>query len=180
MRTSRWLIGGLVLSIVANLLLIGFVVGRLSGFGPPPPFSPDPTTGFFRMLGFLSDDRRAAIMPDVRKEMGDLMPMLRKVRSDQRSVYDALTADPFDPAALDTALAELRTNLTTAEVASHHSFVELAKQLTPTERQELAHAMHRPRMRMGGPGADSEGRQHPPLGMHPGGGGDQPPQEDRQ
>jgi len=177
MRTNRWLIGGLVLSIVVNLLLVGFVVGRLSGFGPPPAFGPDPTVGFFRMLGFLNDDRRAAIVPALRKEMGELMPTLRKVRGDQRAVFEALTADPFDPAALDAALAGLRANLTAAEVASHRSFVELAKQLSPTERKELARAMHRPHMR--GMGGDSEGRQHPPFGVRAGGGGDEPPQEDR-
>ena len=179
MQTSRWLIGGLVLSVVVNLLLVGFVLGRMSGFAPPPAFGPDPTVGFFRMLGFLSDERRAVIMPDLRKQMGDVMPTLRKVRGDQRAVFDALTADPFDPAALDAALAGLRANLTAAETASHHSFVELAKQLTPVERKEFARAMHRPRMRGMG-GGDSEGRQHPPLGVGPGGGGDEPPQEDRQ
>jgi uncharacterized membrane protein len=177
MRINRWLIAGLVLSVVVNLLLVGFVVGRLSGFTPPPVFSPDPTAGFHRMLGFLSDDRRAAIMPDIRKEMGELMPLFRKVRGDQRSVFDALTAEPFDPAALDAALTNLRGNLSAAQVASHHSFVELAKQLTPDERKELSRSMHRPHMR--GRGGDSGGREHPPLGMHPGGGGDEPPQEDR-
>jgi uncharacterized membrane protein len=178
MRISRWLIAGLVLSVVVNLLLVGFVAGRLSGFAPPPAFSPDPTAGFYRALGFLSDDRRAAIMPDVRKQMSELMPLLRKVRGDQHDVFDALTADPFDPPALDAALADLRANLSAAQVASHHSFVELAKQLTSGERQELARAMRRPHMH--GRGGDSEGRQHPPPGMHPGGGGDEPPQEDRQ
>jgi uncharacterized membrane protein len=177
MPINRWLGGGLALSVVVNLLLVGFVLGRLSGFGPPPTFGPDPTVGFFRMLGFLSDDRRAAIVPDLRKQMGDLMPTLRKVRGDQRAVFDALTADPFDPTVLDAALAGLRANLTAAEVASHHSFVELAKQLTPAERKEFARAMHRPRMH--GMGGGSEGREHPPLGVRPGGGGDQPPQEDR-
>ena len=178
MQTSRWLIGGLVLSVVVNLLLVGFVLGRLSGFAPPPTIGPDPTVGFFRMLGFLSDDRRDAIVPDLRKQMGDLMPTLRKVRGDQRAVFDALTTDPFDPAALDAALAGLRANLTAAEVASHHSFVELAKRLTPAERKELARAMHRPRLH--GMGGGSEGRDHPPLGVHPGSGRDEPPQEGRQ
>jgi uncharacterized membrane protein len=178
MPISRWLIAGLVVSVVVNLLLVGFVIGRMSGFAPPPAFGPDPTAGFYRALGFLSDDRRAAIMPDVRKQMGELMPLLHKVRGDQHSVFDALTAEPFEPAALDGALADLRGNLAAAQVASHHSFVELAKQLTPAERKELARAMHRPRMRSMG-GGDSEGRQHPPLGMAPGGGGNEPPQEDR-
>jgi uncharacterized membrane protein len=178
MRTNRWLIGGLVLSLIVNLLLVGFVAGRMSGFGPPPPFGPDPTVGFFRLLGFLPDERRAAIAPDLRKQMGQLMPVLRKMRGDQREVFETLTAEPFDATALEAALTDLRTNLTAAQVASHRSFIELAKSLTPEERKSLARAMRRPSHmhRMGG---DSERRERPPLGMHPGSGGDQPPQEDR-
>ncbi|HTK97262.1 MAG TPA: periplasmic heavy metal sensor, partial [Pseudomonadales bacterium] len=96
MRTNRWLIGGLVLSVILNLLLVGFMIGRMSGFGPPPGFGPDPTAGFFRLLGFLPDDRRAAIAPDLRKQMGDLLPVLRKMRGDQHRVFETLTAEPFD------------------------------------------------------------------------------------
>lgn len=175
MRTNKWLIGGLVLSLILNLLLVGFVAGRASGFGPPG-WGPDPTAGFFRLLGFLSDDRRAAIAPELRKHKDELWPVLRKMRGEQREVFETLTADPFDPVALEAALADLRTNLSAAQVASHHAFVEMAKSLTQDERESLAHAMRRPlRPGMGG----SERRQHPPFGMHPRSGGDQPPQEDR-
>ncbi len=178
MRTNRWLIGGLVVSLILNLLLVGFMAGRMSGFGPPPGFGPDPTSGFFRLLGFLPDDRRAAIAPTLRKDMGELMPVLRKMRGDQHQVFETLTAEPFEPAALETALADLRTNLTAAQVASHHSFVEMAKSLTPEERKSLARAMRRP-SHMHGMGGDSNRRDHPPFGMQSGGGGEEPPQESR-
>jgi len=178
MRTNKWLIGGLVLSLVANLLLVGFVAGRMSGFPPPPGFGPDPTAGFFRLLGFLSDERRATITPELRKQMGEIVPILRKIHGDQKDVFETLTADPFDPAALEGALTDLRTNLTAAQIASHHSFVEMAKSLTAEERKSLARAMRRPQ-HMRGMG-DSEHREHAPFGMHSGDGGDQPPQEDRQ
>ena len=175
MRTSRWLTAALIASLIANLLMIGFFVGRMSGFGAPPAFGPDPTAGFFRMLGFLSDERRATVRPELRKELGELMPALRKVRGDQREVFETLTADPFDADALERALADLRANLTAAQAASHHSFVELAKRLTADEREELARAMRRPHRH----GPDSEHGRHPPFGMHPRSSRDQPPQEDR-
>lgn len=179
MQTNKWLIGGLVLSLVVNLLLVGFVAGRMSGFGPAPGFGADPTAGFFRLLGFLSDERRATITPELRKEMGQIMPMLRKIHGDQKDVFEKLTADPFDPVALETALADLRENLTAAQIASHHSFVEMAKALTPGERKSLARAMRRPPRMHGGMG-ESDRRQHPPFGMRPGSGGDDSPQENRQ
>ena len=176
MRTSSWLIGGLIVSMVLNLLLIGVVIGRLSGFGPPPGMGPDPTAGFFRMLGFLSDERRGTIAPDLRRQMGDLMPVLHKMRGDQRAVFEALIADPFDSATLEQVLANLRTNLSAAQVASHHAFVLMAQSLTPDERKELARVMrHRPPMS----GIGRSGRPEHPLRMHPGARGLDPPQEDR-
>lgn len=178
MRINKWLIGGLVVSLVLNLLLVGFLAGRVSGFAPPPGFGPDPTAGFFRLLGFLSDERRATIAPELRKQMGEFIPTLRKIHGDQKQVFETLTADPFDPAALETTLADLRSNLSAAQIASHHSFVEMAKSLTPDERKTLARAMRHP-PHMHGIG-DSERREHPPFGMHPGGSGVEPPQEDRQ
>jgi uncharacterized membrane protein len=179
MRNNRWLIGGLAVSLIFNLLLAGFVIGRLSGFGPPPGFGPDPTAGFVRLLGFLEADRRAAIAPTLRTHMGEVMPLLRKMRGDQHAVIDALTAEPFAPDALTNALAELRTNLTAVQVASHRSFIAMATLLTPQERAELAAAMRRAPHMHGRPGM-SERHDHPPLGMQPGSGGLDPPQEDRQ
>jgi uncharacterized membrane protein len=179
MRNNRWLIGGLVLSVVFNLLLAGFVIGRLSGFGPPPPFGPDPTVGFVRLLGFLDDDRRAAIAPALRTHMSEVMPMLHKMRSDQHAVMDALTAEPFVPDALANALDALRTNLTAAQVASHRSFVAMAALLTPQERTQLAEAMRRgPHMH--GRYGSSDRRDRSAFGMQPWRSGLEPPQEDRQ
>ncbi len=182
MRTNKWLVGALVVSLVANLLLVGFFAGRMSGFGPPHGFGPDPTAGFFRLLGFLSDDRRAAITPALRKQMREVVPMLRRIHGNQKDVFDALDADPFDPAALEAALADLRINLAAAQVASHRSFVTLAKSLTSDERKALVRAMRRPpHMHHRSHRKDESGHpEHAPLGMQPGRGGDQPPQEDRQ
>ena len=177
MRTNRWLIGGLAVSLMVNLLLVGIFIGRLSGFGPPPGMSPDPTAGFFRVLGFLSDERRAEIAPGLHHQMSDLIPMLHQMRGNQRHVFETLTADPFDPAALEQALAELRTNLSAAQVASHHSFVEMAKSLTRDEREELARAMrHRPMMKHGQGPSERGGY---PWGHHRETGGGEAPQEDR-
>lgn len=178
MRTKQWLIGGLIVSLVVNLLLVGMIIGRLSGFGPPPGMGPDPTAGFFRVLGFLSDERRAAITPELRQKMGNVMPVLRKLRHDQHEVFEALTAEPFDANALSQALADLRTNLTMAQVASHQSFVAMAKSLTPDERRALVSALRRPPHMLRPPGS-SHRREQPPFGMHPRSGGLEPPEENR-
>jgi uncharacterized membrane protein len=175
--SSKWLIGGLSISLVLNLLLVGVVIGRLWAFGPPPGIGPDPTAGFFRVLGFLSDERRAEIRPQLRKEMGELIPVLRDMRRDQHRVFETLTADPFDANQLEQALADLRAKLADAQVASHRSFVEMAKALTSDERKALASAMRR------GPHGPHMGGstpfEHAPFGMHPRSGGNEPPEEGR-
>ena len=178
MRTDKWLIGGLIASLAINLLLVGIVLGHMSGFGPPPGMGPDPTVGFFRVLGFLSEERRAAITPELRQKMDDVIPLLREVRHDQHDVFAALGAEPFDPNALAKTLADLRANLTNVQATSHQSFVAMAASLTPDERRALATALRRP-PHMPGRHGDSEGREHPPFGMHLRGGGLESPEEDR-
>jgi uncharacterized membrane protein len=178
MRSNRWLIGGLVLSVIFNLLLAGFVVGRLSGIGPPPGFGPDPTVGFVRMLGFLDDGRRASLRGQLREQLSAMMPMVRQMRRNQTAVLDALTREPFDRQALAASLDTLLDNLTAAQRESHKTFVALASELTATERGQLAREMRRtsPMRRHGRP---SEGGDHPPLGVQGGRRGLDTPQEIR-
>jgi uncharacterized membrane protein len=146
MRSNKWLIAALATSLIVNLLLVGFVVGRLSGIGPPP-FGPDPTVGFVRLLSFLDSDRRAAIKPTLRAHMTDIVPMLKRMRGNHRAVIEALTAEPFDVARLSGALDALQANLDATQSASHAAFVALAAELTPAERRQLAEAMRHPRHR---------------------------------
>ncbi len=180
MQINRWLIGGLILSLVVNLLLVGVVIGRMSGSGHGHGMGPDPTTGFFRVLGFLSDERRAEIAPDLRDKMRDLIPVLRRMRGNQRHVFETLTAEPFDPAALEQALADLRTDLTAAQVSSHRSFVEVAKSMTLDERKELADAMRQgARMHRGRSSVEGSRHGDRAWGKHGDAGGTESPQESR-
>jgi uncharacterized membrane protein len=179
MQINRWLIGGLILSLVVNLLLVGVVIGRMSG-GHGHGMGPDPTTGFFRVLGFLSDERRAEIAADLRDQMRDLIPVLRRMRGNQRHVFETLTAEPFDPARLEQALADLRTDLTTAQVSSHRSFVEVAKSMTLDERKALADAMRQgARMHRGRSSAEGSRQGDRAWGKHRDAGGIESPQESR-
>ena len=173
MRTNKWLIGGLVLSLILNLLLVGFVVGRMSGFGPPPGFGPDPTAGFFRLLGFLPDDRRAAIAPKLRKQMGELLPVLRKMRGDQHQVFETLTAEPFDPARPRSG-ARRSAREPHRGAGCQPPLVRRNDEIADARRAQIAResdATPAPHARMGG---DSERREHPPFDPDPGAAGTNP------
>jgi uncharacterized membrane protein len=140
---NRWLVGGLIGSVIVNLLLIGFIVGRI-GMMPLPGMSPDPTVGYGRMLRFLPDDRRAVVMPIVRERMHDVLSNLHTLKTEQQAVLDALQADPYDKDKLAAALAALRGTLTSMQESAHRSLVDVAATLTPDERRHLAEAMRRP------------------------------------
>ena len=140
---NRWFVGGFIFSVVVNLLLIGFIAGRI-GMMPPPGMSPDPTVGYARLLHFLPDDRRAAVMPTVRERMHDVLGNLHTLRTEQQAVLDALKADPYDKDKLAAALAALRGTLTSMQESAHRSLVDVAAKLTLDERKRLAEAMRRP------------------------------------
>jgi uncharacterized membrane protein len=59
----------------------------------------------------------------------------------------ALGADPFDEAALKTALTALRAEAENVQRTTHASFVEFIAQLTPAERQKLSKEMGHKRSR---------------------------------
>ena len=141
---SRWLIGGLAVSLIANLLLVGFVVGRMTSGFAMPPMRPDPTMGIYRMIDFLPEARRDEIKGLLRSDMRSIYPELRELRQVHRRIRDAVTADPFVRADLDKALADLRARLGSTQVSAHESFVEVVSKLTPEERARLADAMRRP------------------------------------
>ena len=137
---NRWLVGALIVSIVVNLLLAGFVVGRMSGdfgfrdgIGAAPKLPP---------IGFLERDRRREVMRglDARRE---IRPILRELRRSQRDMRSALVQEPFDEAALSRALAEFRGRLEESQALSHKKLVQVAARLTPDERRRLARTMDR-------------------------------------
>jgi hypothetical protein len=56
MPSNKWLIGALVLSLVLNLVLAGVMLGRTTA--APTRMGPDPAAAYFRLLGFLPEERR--------------------------------------------------------------------------------------------------------------------------
>jgi uncharacterized membrane protein len=60
------------------------------------------------------------------------------MRAARAPVRAALMAEPFDPAALEKALAELRQKTSVGQEKVHAALVDVAKRATPAERRELA------------------------------------------
>ena len=149
---SKWLLALLVLSLALNLALVGFLLGRSSaGFA-----GGDPTRGFPRWAMMeMSPERREALRPALSNERANMRRQLRGLREHHQSLRSAVAATPFDAAALDAALADMRSAYAQVESANHAAFREFVTQLTTAERQQLARQLERqhprrPRPRPGG------------------------------
>lgn len=131
---SKWLFGLLALSVILNLVLIGFIVGRHSGGGAMF----DPARGYPHWVRTLPDARKEELRPLVVGHLRSMRGDLRTLRRNGQQISIALRADPFDADALSTALQRMRTHHGEVQMQGHRSLVELAVQLTPDERQALA------------------------------------------
>ncbi len=97
------------LSLAANLIVAGFIVSRVAG--PPRP---DGEIERIVAIGIR------AFPPEIQKAIGDgsrdkrdeMKVKLDAVKDARRAMFDAMRADPFDPAALDAAYANLRAKTT--------------------------------------------------------------------
>jgi hypothetical protein len=67
-----------------------------------------------------------------------LRPRGEALEASRRRVTEALLADPFQPDALDAALAQLRTETDGAQRALHRALVESARDLSPEDRRQMA------------------------------------------
>ncbi len=141
---SKWLLGLFVLSLALNLALVGFLVGRSSADFR----GGDPTRGFPRWAMMeMSQERRESLRPAIARHRGDLRRQLFAMRGHHDTLRIAVAAQPYDPAALDAALADMRAAYAQVESANHAAFREFVSQLTPPERQQLAEQLERPHPR---------------------------------
>lgn len=142
MSNRSWLLAALAASVVINLVLGGYLLGRMSTGRPPG--NVDPMLSGLHMVRALPEARRNELRPLLRASFRDMRPELRRMWRAQRRVDAALGAEPFAAAELEAALAEFRGALVATQQASHQAIVELASVLTPAERQLLREAMARP------------------------------------
>ena len=142
MRSSRVLIIALVLSLGANLALVGFLAGR-SFERDGMPSRMDPTLAFFPVLRTLPESRQAELRPLMRAHFRGSKPEIRRLRHAQRSIGKALTAAPFEAQILDLALADFRRALLASQTTNHQALIRLAEAMSPEERALLADAMRR-------------------------------------
>jgi uncharacterized membrane protein len=135
----------LIVSLAANLFLAGLVAGDwiMGRVGPRPPFGP--ATNFGWMRHAIGSDAEKIIEPVMQQHRDAMRRQMEGVRATRRDVGAALTAEPFDRARLESALARLRSQAAEAQTAFHGTFVDVVSNLTPEQRAALAKESQRRR-----------------------------------
>lgn len=133
-KWTHWL---LLASLVLNGLLGGYLIGRISGSphwrghmagDAPSPFG----------LSSLPTPLREAMRAKLRENRGEARQMFEGLRAARGELREAIGAEPFDPARLTAAFAELRTTQGALQQNLHGIAVEVVTQMTPDERKRLA------------------------------------------
>jgi Spy/CpxP family protein refolding chaperone len=133
-RKGTALLAALIVSVCANLLLAGVMVG--GRWHHPQPWWRDVPEEVRPILKQAFDSHKAEF--DARRDA---------VRQARQKVAELLKADPIDQAALDQALADLSQKSQSIQVLGNMMMVEVAKQLTPALRAEMADSWAKDRFR---------------------------------
>ena len=137
----------LTLSLALNLFAIGIFIGVVvTGGGRMPGRAADPWgSGFQASPAFmaLAPESRQLATERFHENEKVLRDQTRALRQAQRGVVRTMAADPFDPAAADVALRELRLTAGAIQGTIHTYLVDLSRSLTAEERQRLSRSIFR-------------------------------------
>lgn len=138
--TPRWVTLLLLLSLAANLAVLGLIGGAVIGVRDADEEAARRLPFLLRVMPETRHDEALALMEESRAER-EVLEQARAAA--EAELLAAIRAEPFEPARLDTALAA-RTEATNERrglVRAH--MLELAGRMTPSERAEMADRMER-------------------------------------
>ena len=154
---SKWLVGVLIVSVVLNVAAVGFLAGFL-GKGKPGGRVVDPTVGLALLMRHLPEERRQELAREGAPVLSDgelrrsIRISMRELRSAQRTIGQAIAAEPFEPENLAAALARYREHFADNQAGNHQALVDILARLTAEERRRFLDTMrsgpgHRDRAR---------------------------------
>jgi Spy/CpxP family protein refolding chaperone len=133
-RTGTALLAALIVSLCVNLLLAGVMVGgRWHHDGP-----------WWRQV---PEEARPIMKQAFESHKAEFDARRDAVRQARQKVADILKAEPIDQAALDQALVELSQRSQSIMQLGNTMMVEVAKELTPELRAQVADSWAKDRFR---------------------------------
>lgn len=140
---SRRLKYALIASLALNLLIVGAVAGTMYGFGKHKPRFAHPRGEDFGLMGFtrvLPEERRKEIRKQMREDRVKLRPLVEDIRTARREAADKLAAEPFDRAALESAITTVSDKERMLRQEAVGVFLGHVDRLSGDERRMLADA----------------------------------------
>jgi uncharacterized membrane protein len=164
-KPRRWPIYALIASLAVNLAVIGLVAGlALKG----PPERPGPEMGLWRYAGALPEPYRGDMMRQLR-DSRDAWRMERDRLAGQRQILArALTAEPYDRATVESALALERSLLDGLAMQGTQALLGQIDRMNAQDRADYAERL------LAGPKGPRKG---PPHERHEPGRGPEPDRE---
>ena len=146
----------LIFSLVVNALLIGVLLGgSFAKRGDRGPSGP-PHNAFELVRGLdqaVDVDDRRQVRATLRKAFAGTRPQRGAVHQAHKDLRAALTAEPYDPAAVRTAFETLNAAEMALKTSMHDVLATELERLTPEQRAALLapQERHRRRPRTGKP-----------------------------
>lgn len=166
MKSTRLLTAAIVVSVVINLLLIGFLVGqrlpRWAGpmFGDDRPMAQmrqmDRVRGMpigandlniFAAMRTLDPEARKAAQAAFQQHLPEIRANVQTMMEKRRAVLEVIAGGSADVDRLSAALSELRRASATAQEQSHEMVLEIAASLPAETRASFFKAAAQPRGR---------------------------------
>lgn len=142
-RAGGWLIGVLFVSLALNMFVGGVWLGH-KFFHVRGEYG-ESHKGKFSMMSFaermargLSPAERETYMGVIDSYKDEMTAADGQMQDARAKVRDALSADPFNPEALNDALAGVRASFTNVQKVFHAALASAAAQLDPEARKKLA------------------------------------------
>ena len=130
----------LVASLALNVAVVGLAIGAVVNWkqgGPPRQI--DIAGG--QLVRALSPGDRRALGEAMRGDPSLRLPSRRDMQGMMAGVVEILRAEPFDRAALESALSDMRGRVTEARDAGAALLVDRIAEMTPEERADFADAV---------------------------------------
>ena len=139
---ARWERIALIASLALNIAVAGVVAGYLLR-GPVPDRDRAylPIEGMRNIHRALPPDERAALRDEMRARFANLSDHRARLRDLRTEVLNALMAEPFDPAVLDSVMARHSAYWRTASEEARSVFVAHVAGMTPGARAAFARAL---------------------------------------
>jgi len=146
-RRKRWLAILLTASLVLNVFLGAFFLGRIV-FDHDHRRDNDGRRFTMRLelkaiTKALPDDARGALYDHLRERAESMRPVFGDIRATRREIMELLAADTLDRDALAERLDHLRTELAKVHAALQEIVFNAAQDMTPEQRKRMARVLRR-------------------------------------